>query len=67
MKALIAKKAAMLALAAVIVLSADSALCSEGTEMELKQHLVSFFQRGGNFTALPETHPLRPLELRGRG
>ncbi|MCK4350005.1 MAG: hypothetical protein KAX13_04065, partial [Candidatus Krumholzibacteria bacterium] len=51
----------MIALTAVIILSARPAPCREGTEVELKQHLVSFFQRGGNFTALPESHPLRPL------
>lgn len=31
------------------------------SEVELRQHLVSFFQRGGSLEALPSTHPLRPL------
>jgi hypothetical protein len=55
------KRAAAIALAAVMALSAYSATCRGQAELEMRQHLVSFFQRGGNFSALPESHPLRPM------
>ena len=42
-------------------ISAASADSPTGSELELRQHLVSFFQRGGDTEALPATHPLRPL------
>ncbi len=46
------------AAAAVSVLPAE---ISADSGIELRQHLVSFFQRGGSLESLPATHPLRPL------
>ena len=43
---------------AIVATPSDS---PSGSEVELRQHLVSFFQRGGSLEALPATHPLRPL------
>lgn len=56
-----ARRAAVIALAASIIFGAYPASCREGADVELRQHLVSSFQRGGNFSALPQSHPLRPL------
>ena len=44
-----------------VAISAASADSPTGSELELRQHLVSFFQRGGDTEELPATHPLRPL------
>jgi hypothetical protein len=45
----------------VVAISVSPAETLTDSEIELRQHLVSFFQRGGSLEALPSTHPLRPL------
>jgi hypothetical protein len=46
---------------AAVAISVSPAETLADSEIELRQHLVSFFQRGGSLESLPATHPLRPL------
>jgi hypothetical protein len=54
--------ALIIALSAIL-LSSATVYGREDAEMELRQHLVSFYQRNGRFEDLPENHPLRPLAV----
>jgi len=49
------------ALFVAAALAAAPAALPARTEVELRQHLVSFFQRGGDLASLPSMHPLKPL------
>ena len=49
------------ALFAAIALSVAPSPLSGQTDVELRQHLVSFFQRGGSLEEMPAGHPLKPL------
>jgi hypothetical protein len=55
------RRTAVIVISALFVLPSGRAARCEGVEVELRQHVVSFLQRGGDPSTLPQSHPLRPL------